>query len=381
MDGIITPEQLQALEAQAVQEQANLSQASIRPSLERDAALVAEYARKSSQQVRQPSSISEFFFKGPVVPIEERLGYAREAARLQGDIQRRIQEAGLMQGPVQQTKAEQASPQSSPEQPQPTAAPSAPAQPAPAPEKPKYDPFAEFNNYEKTRKKFFSIAFKYVSQVPIQYQDEALKLVKEEWDNTGPSLPKSTLLPLKHPATGEILKDQALTADGRIVELKAPAAEKALTEAQEKNLKFAGAMHRANKEYENLVRASGYDPSNPLNRLPMFEMLKTQNRKLYEGIVNEFTNAINRDQSGASVTPAEFQAAERRYFPLAGDTEEVLKAKEARRKEMVASMYDLVPESARDKIPSYGTNQPQQSAPGGVVEFMRAPGKGGIIKK
>lgn len=250
------------------------------------------------------------------------------------------------------------------QKPQATVAPSAPAQPAPAPEKPKYDPFAEFNNYEKTRKKFFSIAFKYVSQVPIQYQDEALKLVKEEWDNTGPSLPKSTLLPLKHPATGEILKDQALTADGRIVELKAPPAEKALTEAQEKNLKFAGAMHRANKEYENLVRASGYDPANPLNRLPMFEMLKTQNRKLYEGIVNEFTNAINRDQSGASVTPAEFQAAERRYFPLAGDTEEVLKAKEARRKEMVASMYDLVPESARDKIPSYGTNQQQQSAPG-----------------
>jgi len=366
MDGILSEETFKRLQEQAQADRQVSDLSSLRketiPGLERDAKLLSKYVELAKTGVR-----NRYRGDKSTVPAAERLWYAEQAAMLQPSIEKRVQAAGLIPSVQEQPVAQQV--QASSQQPQPTAQPEAPAQPsanapAPAPDKPKYDPFAEFNNYEKTRKKFFSIAFKYVSQVPIQYQDEALKLVKEEWDNTGPSLPKSTLLPLKHPATGEILKDQALTADGRIVELKTPPAEKALTEAQEKNLKFAGAMHRANKEYENLVRASGYDPSNPLNRLPMFEMLKTQNRKLYEGIVNEFTNAINRDQSGASVTPAEFQAAERRYFPLAGDTEEVLKAKEARRKEMVASMYDLVPEYARDKIPSYGTNQQQQSAPG-----------------
>ena len=374
MDGILTPEQLQALEAQANLQHQDAQRRAMLSNLEKDAAMVAKYSDIARQsQVRQPFATAYFGQLGPASPIKQapvevpasdRIGYAREAARLQGDIQRRIQEAGLMQGPVQQTQAEQVAPQSSPEQPKPAAAPSAPAQPAPAPEKPQYDPFAEFNRINDVKQKFYDIALNELNQLPARQRAAGLKLVGEIWNSQGPKIPSNMAVPLIDSSSGKPLEGYALIG-GKVEKIDRPKVEaKALTEAQEKNLKFAGAMHRANKEYENLVRASGYDPSNPLNRLPMFEMLKTQNRKLYEGIVNEFTNAINRDQSGASVTPAEFQAAERRYFPLAGDTEEVLKAKEARRKEMVASMYDLVPEYARDKIPSYGTNQQQQSAPG-----------------
>jgi hypothetical protein len=163
-----------------------------------------------------PSGMSPVSQQAPV-SASERFRYANQARSLQQEIQRNLSEAGMIQGPAITGPLTPTPPVGS-EKPKPEAL-AQPSANAPAPEKPQYDPFAEFNNYEKTRKKFFSIAFKYVSQVPIQYQDEALKLVKEEWDNTGPSLPKSTLLPLKHPATGEILKDQALTADGRIVEL------------------------------------------------------------------------------------------------------------------------------------------------------------------
>lgn len=310
------------------------------------------------------------------VPASERLGYATKARELQQEIQRNLSEAGMIQGPSITGPLTPTHPVGS-EQPK-SEAPAQPPANAPAPEKPQYDPFAEFNNYEKTRKKFFNIAFKYVSQVPIQYQDEALKLVKEEWDNTGPSLPKSTLLPLKHPVTGEILKDQALTADGRIVEIKAPPADKALTESQSKALQFATAMKEADQQVTDLLKRSNYDPTNPLNTLPMFETLKSQDRKLYEGTVRDFAVAILRRTSGAHVSPQEFKITEETYFPQSGDSEAVLKAKERRRKRDVASVYADVPESIRGEI--FNQNQQQQSAPGGPpTVFTLVPGQKSLV--
>lgn len=383
MDGIITPEQLQALEAQASLEQQEAQRRAMLSNLQKDAALVAKYSDLARQsQVQQPFATTYFGQLGPAspipqvpvqVPASERFQYAQKAAELESEMNRKI-------FPVQPNPLNIPSEAT---QPKPATTPSTPAEPsantpAPAPEKPKYDPFAEFNNYEKTRKKFFSIAFKYVSQVPIQYQDEALKLVKEEWDNTGPSLPKSTLLPLKHPATGEILKDQALTADGRIVELKAPAAEKALTESQSKALQFATAMKEADQQVTDLLKRSNYDPTNPLNTLPMFETLKSQDRKLYEGTVRDFAVAILRRTSGAHVSPQEFKITEETYFPQSGDSEAVLKAKERRRKRDVASVYADVPESIRGEI--FNQNQQQQSAPGGPpTVFTLVPGQKSLV--
>lgn len=227
MDGIITPDTLRALEAQAAQEQINLSQSNIRPSLERDAALVAEYARKASQQVRQPSSISEFFFKGPVVPIEERLGYAREASRLQEDIQRRIQEAGLMQGPMQPTAHEPVAAQQQPiQQPTPSPAPAAPeaATASKEKEKPQYDPFAEFNRTNEIKQKFYDIALAELSQLPVSQRAAGLKLVGEIWNAQGPKPPQNMAVPLIDAMTGKPLEGFALVG-GKVEKIEKPKVE------------------------------------------------------------------------------------------------------------------------------------------------------------
>lgn len=377
MDGIITPEQLQALEAQAAQQQVNLNQASIRPSLERDAALVAEYARKSSQQVRKPSSISEFFFKGPVVPIEERLGYAREAARLQGDIQRRIQEAGLMQGPVQQTQAEQVAPKSSPEQPK----SEAPAQPsanatAPSQEQKQPDQFSEFSRFIKQREEARAKAVNYIkSNFSREYWLDGLELANKMTDEYF-APPRNIAQPIIDQFTGKPLEGYALIG-GKVEKIDSQKKQAALTQEQSQSLQFGRAMESSSKRLSELMGKTGYNPASAIERLPALEMFKGEPRKLYENIVTDFALAYNRKTSGASITPREFEVVEKLFFPAIGDTPEVIKAKEQNRKREIESLFQAVPEWARTS----SEQQQQQSAPGGVVEFMRAPGKGGIIKK
>jgi hypothetical protein len=110
------------------------------------------------------------------------------------------------------------------QKPQTTAPPEASAQPAanalaPAPEKPQYDPFKQFREIEEKKRDFFGFALSEMKSLPAKYHGEAMKLVKDYWEMTGPKLPPNALMPVQNPLTGELIPGLAMTPDGKMVQL------------------------------------------------------------------------------------------------------------------------------------------------------------------
>lgn len=73
-------------------------------------------------------------------------------------------------------------------------------------------------------------------------------------------------------------------------------------------------------------------------RIPIFESLKSEDRKLLEQAERNFVNAVLRRESGAAISPEEFVSAEKQYFAQRGDGEAVLKQKEENRNTVLQSM-------------------------------------------
>lgn len=65
---------------------------------------------------------------------------------------------------------------------------------------------------------------------------------------------------------------------------------------------------------------------------------KPEALKLQEQAESNFINSVLRRESGAAISPGEFDRAEQQYFPRAGDTEKVLKQKEQNRLQTLANL-------------------------------------------
>ena len=97
---------------------------------------------------------------------------------------------------------------------------------------------------------------------------------------------------------------------------------------------------------------------------------------------DRFVNALLRDESGASITPAERESTARQYFPRPGDSEEAIAQKARNRKEKIAAMAaEAGPLGARATAPT----QSSQSQPQGQDEYVRvrqkSTGKTGRIRR
>lgn len=64
----------------------------------------------------------------------------------------------------------------------------------------------------------------------------------------------------------------------------------------------------------------------------------------------DFINAVLRRESGASISPAEFDNARQQYFPQPGDTPEVLEQKLKNRQQSIASLKAQAGENALNKV-------------------------------
>lgn len=64
----------------------------------------------------------------------------------------------------------------------------------------------------------------------------------------------------------------------------------------------------------------------------------------------DFINATLRRESGAAISPSEFQNARQQYFPQVGDSEQVIAQKRANRMRAQQSMMAVVPEHARGQF-------------------------------
>ena len=75
-----------------------------------------------------------------------------------------------------------------------------------------------------------------------------------------------------------------------------------------------------------------------LANAPMGNYLQTPEYQQFEQARREFINAVLRRESGASISPQEFENANRQYFPVPGDSPQVIEQKRRARDQAMANM-------------------------------------------
>jgi hypothetical protein len=118
------------------------------------------------------------------------------------------------------------------------------------------------------------------------------------------------------------------------------------TEGQKDAAGFAVRMDAAVGQMEAL-EDSGFNPVNAydvtVENFPFIGDLvenyfKTAKYQLYDRAVNDFLTAQLRKESGAAITPGEFDLMYKTYLPLPGDKASVLQAKREARRAALAAM-------------------------------------------
>jgi hypothetical protein len=78
---------------------------------------------------------------------------------------------------------------------------------------------------------------------------------------------------------------------------------------------------------------------NTLSKIPVVgNYLVSTDRQKYEQAKRDFVNAQLRRESGAAISQGEFDSAEKQYFPIPGDSPEVIKQKAANRRASLEAM-------------------------------------------
>ncbi len=102
---------------------------------------------------------------------------------------------------------------------------------------------------------------------------------------------------------------------------------------------FGQRANEANQQLESLLK-KGFNPtslkSGAMSRLP--NIFQPENIQAYEQVKRNFRNAVLRKESGAAISPSEHAEAERQYFPVAGDSPEVLEFKARNRQTAIEGL-------------------------------------------
>jgi hypothetical protein len=157
-------------------------------------------------------------------------------------------------------------------------------------------------------------------------------------------------------------------ADGKVDILAAPKPieGKPLNEAQGKAASFAAGM-KLNNDTIKSVLDSKYVPKGLFEFGFMPERLRTDSRKSYETARKAWTENFLRDRSGAVISPEEYPATEEQYFPMAGDSEKIVKQKEAMRIDAMNNTMKKAGQHADDYVNQI-SNQPKS----GVLKYNTA---------
>lgn len=171
----------------------------------------------------------------------------------------------------------------------------------------------------------------------------------------------------------ELAKNNLSTSDGMVVpdgyEIKRftatgkPIVEKITnkppTQAQETTALYASRIKQANDVFDSMEGFTNHQ--NALDYvqagLPnMLNFMKGADMQSYQQAQRNFVNAVLRRESGAVISPSEFDNARQQYFPQPGDSPQVLAQKKANRdlvmKNFIASSRDAyVPYNETDTKP------------------------------
>lgn len=381
MDGILSEETFKRLQEQAQADRQVSDISSLRketiPGLERDAKLLSKYVELAKTGVR-----NRYRGDTSTVPAAERLWYAEQAAMLQPSIEKRVQAAGLIPSVQEQPVAQQV--QALSQQPQPTALPEAQAQPpanAPAPEKPQYDPFAQFSELMRQRDDFRAKAFQYAKQtLPREDWLDAMSIA-DKYVSERFKAPQNIAQPIIDQFTGKPLEGYALIG-GKVEKIEKPKVEEdgrsvigyeGKVPTQTEAIKFREQVSDINSgvsALDELIqlgrKGSSLSPTDRARARNLARMIQGKFRVeiVGPGAVTENDRKVLED---VVASPLDIFRLSDVPTLLMDMKSRILSAKNEK-----AFQLGLAPT---------GQKQQQQSAPGGVVEFMRAPGKGGIIKK
>lgn len=109
---------------------------------------------------------------------------------------------------------------------------------------------------------------------------------------------------------------------------KGAAAPKPLTDIQANAAGFFDRASAAEGALKNLAKTyTGTEI-----RVPLPNRLKSEDRQVFEQTQRDFISAVLRKESGAAISDQEYENEGKKYFPQPGDSEGVLKRKEAARK-------------------------------------------------
>lgn len=127
--------------------------------------------------------------------------------------------------------------------------------------------------------------------------------------------------------------------------------EVSLKQNQAAALGFGKRVEQANNIFDELS-ANGYNRSDISSGIGALlpNVWKSNNAQKQDQAERNFVNAVLRRESGAAISPSEFQSAEKQYFPRAGDSAEVVEQKRMNRLQSLESLkaeagkaYDQIP--------------------------------------
>lgn len=129
---------------------------------------------------------------------------------------------------------------------------------------------------------------------------------------------------------------------------------KPLTEGQANSARYGARMEEAHNTLQELS-GKGVNVSNPGARAgwgvgDAVNMISGADQQRLEQAKRDFVNAILRRESGAAISPTEFDSADKQYFPQRGDTKEVIAQKARNREIAIRGMQAEIPENQRGKV-------------------------------
>jgi hypothetical protein len=110
--------------------------------------------------------------------------------------------------------------------------------------------------------------------------------------------------------------------------------------------------------------------------------LKSEDRQRFEQAQRNFVNAVLRRESGAAVSPSEFESAEQQYFPRPGDGEAVLAQKQQNRTGVIQALKLEAGEAfkqLKDSVPKHVKIKGKDVLVGSIV--TNSKGKKGRVEQ
>lgn len=104
----------------------------------------------------------------------------------------------------------------------------------------------------------------------------------------------------------------------------------------------------------------------PVRDTATFNTASSVNRQKYVQAQRDFVNAVLRKESGAAISPSEFENARRQYFPMPGDSKEVIEQKRRNRQIEIEGLMQGAGRTYKPPANYVGTKGPVGGPAGGA---------------